>query len=134
MYAGRNDFANEAFRLAEDYHDFRSLAALCHKGKVYPPQENPNAARIEAYIEKFKDAFTTELFQWYIEHGELRTMFSQGHTEYLDLFFAEHNHPGISWLHDIGRGRYAAASQALQTEAEHASELASKHVSRVCMS
>ena len=50
---GRNEFTNEAFKLAEDYHDFRSLASLCHKGKVYPPQENPNAERIEAYIDKY---------------------------------------------------------------------------------
>ncbi|RPD66182.1 hypothetical protein L227DRAFT_539315 [Lentinus tigrinus ALCF2SS1-6] len=124
----RNDFANDAFRLAEDYHDFRSLASLCHKGKVYPPQENPNAARIEAYIDKFKEAFTTELHQWYIEHGELRTMFAQDHSGYLDLFFADHKHPGISWIHDLGRGRYADASQALRTESEHATELASKHL------
>ncbi|EIW51716.1 uncharacterized protein TRAVEDRAFT_136690 [Trametes versicolor FP-101664 SS1] len=124
----RNGFANEAFKLAEDYHDFRSLASLCHKGKVYPPEENPNAARIETYIEKFKEAFTTELYQWYIEHGELRTMFAEGHNEYLDAFFAEHSHPGISWIHDLGRGRYALASQALLTEAEHAPELVSKHL------
>ncbi|KAH9856929.1 Non-repetitive/WGA-negative nucleoporin C-terminal-domain-containing protein [Lenzites betulinus] len=124
----RNGFANEAFKLAEDYHDFRSLASLCHKGKVYPPEENPNAARIEAYVEKFREAFTTELYQWYIEHGELRTMFAQDHQEYLDAFFAEHPHPGISWIHDLGRSRYAQASQALLTEAEHAPELVSKHL------
>ncbi|KAL7283436.1 hypothetical protein ACG7TL_002866 [Trametes sanguinea] len=124
----RNGFANEAFKLAEDYHDFRSLASLCHKGKVYPPEENPNAARIETYIEKFKEAFTTELYQWYIEHGELRTMFAQDHSPYLDTFFAEHPHPGISWIHDLGRGRYALASQALLAEAEHAPELVSKHL------
>ncbi|EJF65900.1 hypothetical protein DICSQDRAFT_49916 [Dichomitus squalens LYAD-421 SS1] len=125
----RNEFANEAFKLAEDYHDFRSLASLCHKGKVYPPQENPNAARIEAYIEKFKEAFTTELYHWYIEHGELRTLFAQqDHIEYMDLFFAEHPHPGISWLHDLGRGRFALASQALLSEAEHAPEIASKQL------
>ncbi|KAI0362165.1 hypothetical protein OH77DRAFT_1515456 [Trametes cingulata] len=124
----RNGFANEAFKLAEDYHDFRSLASLCHKGKIYPPEENPNAARIEGYIQKFKEAFTTELYQWYIEHGELRTMFAQNHSEYLDTFFAEHPHPGISWIHDLGRGRYALASQALLTEAEHAPELVSKHL------
>ncbi|KAI0331109.1 hypothetical protein GY45DRAFT_1322812 [Cubamyces sp. BRFM 1775] len=124
----RNGFADEAFKLAEDYHDFRSLASLCHKGKVYPPEENPNATRIEMYVEKFKEAFTTELYQWYIEHGELRTMFAQEHNEYLDMFFAEHPHPGISWIHDLGRGRYALASQALLTEAEHAPELVSKHL------
>lgn len=60
--------------------------------------------------------------------GELRTMFAEGHNEYLDTFFAEHAHPGISWIHDLGRGRYALASQALLTEAEHAPELVSKHV------
>lgn len=55
-------------------------------------------------------------------------MFAEGHNEYLDTFFAEHSHPGISWIHDLGRGRYALASQALLTEAEHAPELVSKHV------
>ncbi|KAI0831351.1 hypothetical protein BC628DRAFT_1311430 [Trametes gibbosa] len=124
----RNGFANEAFKLAEDYHDFRSLASLCHKGKVFPPEENPNAARIETYVEKFKEAFTTELYQWYIEHGELRTMFAQDHSEYLDTFFAEHAQPGISWIHDLGRSRYALASQALLAEAEHVPELVSKHL------
>ena len=126
--AGRNDFADEAFKLAEEYEDFRSLASLCHKGKVYPPKENPNAARIEAYIERFKEAFTNELYQWYIEHGELRALFAQDHIEYLDLFFAEHPHPSISWIHDLGRGRFAQAAQDLQSEAEHAPELVSKHV------
>ncbi|KAH9946079.1 uncharacterized protein BXZ73DRAFT_86275 [Epithele typhae] len=123
----RNDFANEAFKLAEEYHDFRSLAALCHKGKIYPPQENPNVNRIEAYIDKFKEAFTDELYQWYIEHGELRALFAQEHIEYMDLFFAEHSYPTISWIHDLGCGHYGAASKALQSEAEHASELVSKH-------
>ena len=59
-------------------------------------------------------------------------MFAQEHNEYLDSFFAEHPHPGISWIHDLGRGRYALASQALLTEAEHAPELVSKHVSYLC--
>lgn len=103
--------------------------SLCHTGKVYPPQESPNASRIEAYIERFKEAFSTELYQWYIEHGELRTMFARhNHTGYMDLFFAEHPHPSISWLYDLGRGRYSLASQALQSEAEHASEIVSMQV------
>ena len=103
---------------------------MCHTGKVYPPQENPNATRIEAYIERFKEAFTTELYQWYIEHGELRTMFAQhDHIEYMDLFFAEHPHPSISWLHDLGRGQYASASQALHSVAGHASDIVSMQVS-----
>ena len=67
----KQDHAQHAFQLAEDYLDFRNLASLCHTETVYPPENNPNAARIQSYIEKFKEAFTTELYQWYIEHGRL---------------------------------------------------------------
>ena len=67
----KQDHAQYAFQLAEDYLDFRNLASLCHTETVYPPEKNPNAARIQSYIDKFKEAFTTELYQWYIEHGRL---------------------------------------------------------------
>jgi hypothetical protein len=70
---GANGHASHAFVLAENYHDFRSLASLCHKGTTYPPEDNPNAHQIQSYIEKFKDEFTTELYQWYIEHGQRTT-------------------------------------------------------------
>lgn len=66
----KHDHAQYAFQLAEDYLDFRNLASLCHTETVYPPENNPNAARVQSYIEKFKEAFTTELYQWYIEHGK----------------------------------------------------------------
>jgi len=65
----KQDHAQYAFQLAEDYLDFRNLASLCHTETVYPPENNPSAARIRSYIEKFKEAFTTELYQWHIEHG-----------------------------------------------------------------
>lgn len=67
---GVNGHVSHAFDLAENYRDFRSLASLCHKGPIYPPEDNPNANRIQSYIEKFKDEFTTELYLWYIEHGQ----------------------------------------------------------------
>ena len=66
---GANGHGSHAFVLAENYRDFRSLASLCHKGTTYPPENNPNAHRIQSYVEKFKDEFTTELYQWYIEQG-----------------------------------------------------------------
>ena len=67
----KHDHAQYAFQLAEDYLDFRNLALLCHTETVYPPENNPSLARIQGYIDKFKEAFTTELYQWYIEHGKL---------------------------------------------------------------
>lgn len=62
-------FATRAFELAEKYRDFRSLAALCNKDLVYPFDQNPYTSKIAEYIERFRDEFTDELYQWYIEHG-----------------------------------------------------------------
>lgn len=72
---GRNGHAGAAFTLAEKYRDFTGLAALCHKETVYPPEENPNSLRIQAYIDRFKGDFTTELYKWYIQHGKLLLLF-----------------------------------------------------------
>ncbi|KAH9843032.1 uncharacterized protein C8Q71DRAFT_232214 [Rhodofomes roseus] len=124
----RHGFASQAFQLAEQYRDFRSLASLCNKDTLYPPQDNPNAARIRLYVDKFKQDFTTELYRWYIEHGELRTLFAQEHDQYLDEFFAENPQPDISWVHDLGQARYGPASDALLHVASHASELEVKHL------
>ncbi|THH33962.1 hypothetical protein EUX98_g282 [Antrodiella citrinella] len=124
----RNGYAADAFKLAEDYRDFRSLVSLCHKDKVYPPQSNPHAMRIQTYVDKYKEAFTTELFQWYIEHGEVRTMFAQDSGGYLDQYFADHPRPSISWIQDIGNGRYHAASVSLLTNADVANELVAQHL------
>lgn len=63
-------FAARAFELTEKYRDFRSLAALCNKDIVYPLDQNPHASKMEAYIERFGEEFTDELYQWYIEHGK----------------------------------------------------------------
>ena len=65
----KHGFATRAFELAEKYRDFRSLAALCNKDLVYPSDQNPHASKIAEYIERFRDEFTDELCQWYIEHG-----------------------------------------------------------------
>ncbi|KII88453.1 hypothetical protein PLICRDRAFT_110437 [Plicaturopsis crispa FD-325 SS-3] len=123
-------FGEQAFVLAERYRDFRSLASLCHKDTVFPPYENPNVARIQSYVDKFKEDFTTELYRWYIEHGELRTMFAQedAYGEYMDKFFDQHPHPSISWIHDLGKGRHGAASETLLIQAQGAKDLASKHL------
>jgi len=67
--ADKYGFAGRAFELAEKYRDFRSLAALCNKDVVYPLERNPHTTKIAEYIERFRDEFTDELYQWYIEHG-----------------------------------------------------------------
>ncbi|KAJ7219294.1 hypothetical protein GGX14DRAFT_591296, partial [Mycena pura] len=122
--------APAAFALAEKYRDFFSLAALCHQDEVYPPHKNPNALRIQNYIERFKEEFTTELYRWYIQYGELRVMFSQDDARgaYIDKFFAANPNSSISWIHDIEQRRYEAAATALLSESETVTQLNTKHL------
>ncbi|KAJ7685205.1 hypothetical protein DFH06DRAFT_34186 [Mycena polygramma] len=126
----KHGHASTAFMLAEKYRDFSSLAALCHQDEVYPSHKNPNALRIQTYIDKFKEEFTTALYQWYIQHGELRVMFSQDDVQsaYMDKFFAAHPDSSISWIHDLGQRRYEPAADALLTEAENATQLNAKQL------
>ncbi|KAJ4487908.1 hypothetical protein J3R30DRAFT_3654300 [Lentinula aciculospora] len=126
----RNGHAQAAFTLAEKYQDYSSLAALCHRDTIYPPEENPNFARIQGYIERFEEQFTNALYQWYIQHGEVRTMFAQseGYSTYLDRFFEQNPTPSISWLHDLGKKRYYEAADALLNEAQQTVNLEVKHL------
>ncbi|EKM55617.1 uncharacterized protein PHACADRAFT_256352 [Phanerochaete carnosa HHB-10118-sp] len=131
----RAGFIDRAFVLAERYRDYGGLAALCHseREKVYPPDANPYQRRIWQYVEKYKEHFVEEMCAWCIEHGEVRTLFAQEQhhavfSAYLDKFFASHRHPSVSWLHDIGKGRYGIAANSLLEEAESAGELSAKHL------
>jgi nuclear pore complex protein Nup133 len=67
---GRTGHNEAAFSLAEKYRDFSSLAALCHRDTIYPPEENPNIERIQKYMDRFKYEFAQELYKWYIQHGK----------------------------------------------------------------
>ncbi|KAJ3847514.1 hypothetical protein EV368DRAFT_76646 [Lentinula lateritia] len=126
----RRGHAQAAFTLAEKYQDFSSLAALCHKETIYPPEENPNFDRIKAYIERFKEQFTNALYRWYIQHGEIRTMFSQdeAYGAYMDRFFERNPTTSISWLHDLGKKRHREAAEALLIEAQQTVNLEVKHL------
>ncbi|TFK55057.1 hypothetical protein OE88DRAFT_1674600 [Heliocybe sulcata] len=126
----RVGYPEKAFHLAEYYHDLRSLASLCHKDKVYPPDENPYLSKIQASLDHFREAFAMELFQWYVENGELRTLFAQQerYGDYIDMYFAQHPNPTISWINDIGKGRYGAASESLLEVAKGEGTLEVKHL------
>ncbi|KAI9466341.1 hypothetical protein BJY52DRAFT_1367647 [Lactarius psammicola] len=123
-------FAVRAFELTEKYRDFRSLAALCNKDLVYPLDQNPHASKMGEYIERFGEEFTDELHQWYIEHGELRTLFSLGerHADYLDKFLRKNNRPFVSWIQDLEKERFHSAGETLLAESENAGDLAAKEL------
>ena len=50
-------------------------------------------------------------------------------SPHIDKYFAESPNNSISWINDLGKGRYSTASATLLKEAEHASNLDAKHVS-----
>lgn len=52
---------------------------------------------------------------------------------YMDKFFAANHHPSISWLHDLGTGKYGAASETLLAEAQDSSDLQTRHVCLVIL-
>ncbi|KAF8798054.1 hypothetical protein BYT27DRAFT_7203757 [Phlegmacium glaucopus] len=126
----RCGYEEPAYGLAERYQDFDTLVALCHRDTVYPPSENPHAARIQSYIQRFKDNFTTALFQWYIQHGEIRIMFDQEspRASYMDSFFKENSNSTLSWIHDLGQGRFGPAASSLLKVAESATNLEGRHL------
>jgi nuclear pore complex protein Nup133 len=121
---------DQAFALAEAYQDFAGLAVLCNRDIVYPPERNPNLTRIHNYMDKFREDFTNELYQWYIQHGELRVMFAndESHDKYLDQFFRKNSNTSVSWINDLGKARYDAVADGLLHESKRANNLEAKHV------
>ena len=61
--------------------------------------------------------------------GEVRAMFEQAdYANYMDSFFHDKPNVAISWIHDLGQGRYSSAADALLRDAEVANNLEGKHV------
>ncbi|KIY72168.1 hypothetical protein CYLTODRAFT_344529 [Cylindrobasidium torrendii FP15055 ss-10] len=117
-----NGFISEAFTLGEKYGDFGSLAMLCTRKDVYPPDENPYIEQIAHYLERYNDSFAKELYAMYIKIGELRCLFAQdeSHVGYMDRFFYDRPNPQIQWIHEMGQRRYADAAQSLAKAADGA--------------
>ncbi|KAG9079720.1 hypothetical protein FS749_008294, partial [Ceratobasidium sp. UAMH 11750] len=106
------DQGEDAFRLAEQYRDFRSLAELCNDSKL------ASDLRTQNYLERYQQDFASELYQWYVEHGKLQTLLSQDQIYYplLQGFLKSTDYPRISWLHDVAIGDFNSATTTLSEE------------------
>ena len=62
--------------------------------------------------------------------GEVRIMFDQesSRASYMDSFFKENSNNELSWIHDLGQGRFGSAASSLLKVAENATNLEGKHV------
>jgi len=56
---------DEAFELAEEHRDYRTLTELCHERLADP------SARYEVYIEKYQEVYAFDLYSYWIERGLL---------------------------------------------------------------
>lgn len=50
-------------------------------------------------------------------------------ASYMDSFFKENPNTGLSWIHDLGQGRFGPAASSLLKVAESATNLEGRHVS-----
>ena len=50
--------------------------------------------------------------------------------DYVDRYFAKFSHPSISWIRDMGKGRWSAASETLLSQGQDAGDLSAKAVRR----
>ena len=70
-----------AFKLAEDFADFRAITELCYQvasksrrpvdsGRIGTIDKAALDRRLDYYLGRFKQEFAFELYHWWIEHGE----------------------------------------------------------------
>lgn len=134
-----------AFALAERHLDFGGLAALClahfdggigeSKGAAaFPLSANPHLERIREYMNRWREPFGDALFSWCIEHGELRVLFAleseEGYADDVDAFFGRcgERYESVRWVHELGRGRWAAAAGCLMDGAGKEGEASARHL------
>ena len=100
---GRSD---KAFALAEQYRDYRTLVELCHADQ----------ARLDTYLDRYRQEFAFPLYDWYMEHGLQRVLLTQK-SEYNALVLDYLSQPGrerLAWLHDLALRRFDVASSKLE--------------------
>ncbi|SNX83851.1 uncharacterized protein MEPE_02559 [Melanopsichium pennsylvanicum] len=116
---GRSD---KAFTLAEQYRDFRTLVELCNEASLR------SEARMDRYLETYRESFAFELYSFYIEQDQPRKVLEQK-AEYSSLVLAYLNQPGhydrdrLGWLHDVALKRFDTTSVKLENLASKESSL-----------
>ncbi|EPQ30426.1 uncharacterized protein PFL1_01952 [Pseudozyma flocculosa PF-1] len=100
-----------AMALAERHGDFRTLTELCNDASL-----GRSEARIEHYLEKYREAFAFELYGWMVERGQTRRLLTQK-AQYAELvlgFFERGGNERIEWLHHLALRQFGAASTTLR--------------------
>ncbi|KAI5890655.1 uncharacterized protein SCHCODRAFT_02632498 [Schizophyllum commune H4-8] len=126
----RHGLPLDAYHLAERYQDFSTLVALCNKGQVFPPEQNPEADKIRTYAELYNTKFTRELYEYYIQNAELRVIFALDdvHKPFLEDFFSQGPRQNISWLYELTKDNLNVVPPLLLDDAHKATNLEARHL------
>ena len=126
---------DSAYRIAEDYGDFKTLVEICYselkknevaiKGAT-TKQEDPEpfmeeiqaiSDRLEGYFQRFGGGFATLLYEYLVENHMLYTLlgdFDSWRERYLTPFLRKDpKYAKVSWIHDVGLGDYETAGNTL---------------------
>ncbi|XP_012939982.1 nuclear pore complex protein Nup133 [Aplysia californica] len=99
-----------AASLAEKFEDFEMLMKIC--------DVTDNQERLQRYRRQFADrGFCQFVFNWYMREGKRGRLLTErmGEGEELSDFLNADNVRYLSWLHEVGRGNFLAAHNALSS-------------------
>jgi hypothetical protein len=98
----------EAFVLAETFKEMETLVQLTMS-------LSDRIIKIKSYLVRFGEPFAIILFQSYHSKGLLKDLMDQDQycSEYLYRFLSENGYGYLSWIQDIGYGRFQSASETL---------------------
>jgi hypothetical protein len=99
---------DDAFLLAEKFKELDTLVQLT---LGFPDP----IIKIKLYLGRFGEPFAKILFQAYHTKGQLKELMDQDQycSEYLERFLNENGHGYLSWIQDLGYGRFEKASSTL---------------------
>lgn len=102
--------SDKAFSLAEQYHDFPTLVQLCTDPNLL------SSARIDTYLERYKQDFAFELYSYYLEQDRPKVLLEQKseHHNLVLEYLQQTTNERLGWLHDLALQRYSAASDKLE--------------------
>ncbi|BGP13786.1 hypothetical protein JCM10213v2_001724 [Rhodosporidiobolus nylandii] len=111
-----------AFQLAEKHRDFVSLVELAND-KAHGSRSN-----VKLFLDKYGEDFAFPLYQFYQQHGQLRTLLEPlpEHRKLLTAYLDATENDKLAWVNDVAIDRYEHATESLGAEAAGEPVLAQK--------
>lgn len=118
-HAVEDDQYDLATKLAEKYLDFQTLVLICDR--------TSNQARLDEYIERFKDQdFSQFAINWHLQQNKRGDLFERFKRNQSDLSRFLGDHPSLAWVQAIFNGDLMKAANILFSLAQNETELVAR--------